>query len=53
MALSSAASTLPGYRELQEWSASDLPGFWSAIWDYFQVDASSTADIDPRVRTHA
>lgn len=30
-----------GYRELQEWSVSDLPGFWSAIWDYFQVDASS------------
>jgi acetoacetyl-CoA synthetase len=26
-----------GYRELYEWSISDLPGFWSSIVEYFDV----------------
>ncbi|HZR53521.1 MAG TPA: acetoacetate--CoA ligase [Streptosporangiaceae bacterium] len=25
------------YQELWEWSVSDLAGFWSSIWDYFEV----------------
>jgi acetoacetyl-CoA synthetase len=26
-----------GYRELHEWSVSDLDGFWQAVWEYFDV----------------
>jgi acetoacetyl-CoA synthetase len=26
-----------GYRELHEWSVSDLNGFWQAVWEYFDV----------------
>jgi len=26
-----------GYAELHHWSVSDLDGFWSAIWDFFEV----------------
>ena len=29
--------TFPGYNDLWEWSATDLPAFWSAVWDYFDV----------------
>jgi acetoacetyl-CoA synthetase len=29
----------PGYDELWTWSVSDLEGFWTSIWDYFQVRA--------------
>ena len=29
------------YDELWAWSVEDLPGFWSAIWDYFEVIAHS------------
>ncbi len=25
------------YEELQRWSVDDLPGFWSSIWDFFEV----------------
>jgi acetoacetyl-CoA synthetase len=28
-----------GYAELWQWSVTDLPGFWRAIWDYFEVIA--------------
>ncbi len=28
-----------GYADLWAWSTSDLPGFWRAIWDYFEVIA--------------
>ncbi len=28
-----------GYRELWEWSTSDLEGFWSSLWDFFDVRA--------------
>ena len=29
----------PGYEELWSWSVSDLEGFWSSIWEYFEVRA--------------
>jgi acetoacetyl-CoA synthetase len=29
----------PGYDELWRWSVSDLDGFWSSVWDFFQVRA--------------
>jgi acetoacetyl-CoA synthetase len=28
-----------GYEELQHWSVDDLEGFWSSIWDFFEVQA--------------
>ncbi len=28
-----------GYEELWRWSVEDLEGFWSSIWDYFQIRA--------------
>ena len=31
----------PGTVNCRNGRSSDLPGLWSAIWDYFQVDASS------------
>src|SRR5437588_359064 len=31
----------PGYQELWEWSVSDLEGFWSSIWDYFDVRSAT------------
>jgi len=32
-----------GYEPLWEWSVDDLDGFWSAIWEFFEVEA----DGDP------
>lgn len=32
------------YHALWEWSITDLPGFWAAIWDYFGLDAASDYD---------
>jgi acetoacetyl-CoA synthetase len=29
----------PGYDELWQWSVSDLEGFWSSIWDFFEIRA--------------
>lgn len=26
-----------GYAQLWQWSVTDLPAFWSSIWDYFEV----------------
>lgn len=26
-----------GYQELWQWSVDDLPGFWGALWDYFEL----------------
>jgi acetoacetyl-CoA synthetase len=34
---------LAGYHELWQWSVDDLDGFWSAIWEFFGVQA----DGDP------
>ncbi|MDI3328800.1 MAG: acetoacetate--CoA ligase [Alicyclobacillaceae bacterium] len=28
------------YHDLWQWSVTDLEGFWSSIWDYFQVKSS-------------
>jgi acetoacetyl-CoA synthetase len=30
-----------GYEELWRWSVTDLEGFWSSIWDHFEVTAHS------------
>jgi len=30
-----------GYDEFWRWSVTDLEGFWGAIWDYFQIQASA------------
>src|SRR5258705_74760 len=30
---------LTGYAQLWQWSVDDLAGFWSAVWDYFDVIA--------------
>ena len=29
----------PGYEELWRWSVDDLAGFWSSIWEFFEVKA--------------
>jgi acetoacetyl-CoA synthetase len=29
----------PGYEELWRWSVDDLSGFWSSIWEFFEVKA--------------
>lgn len=29
--------TFPGYNDLWEWSTTDLPAFWSTVWDYFDI----------------
>jgi acetoacetyl-CoA synthetase len=35
--------TFDGYPELWKWSVDDLDGFWSAVWEFFEVQA----DGDP------
>src|SRR5258705_5270094 len=39
------------YDELWQWSVDDLPGFWRAVWDYFDVmsDTSPDAVLSTRV----
>ncbi|MFD7878923.1 acetoacetate--CoA ligase [Streptomyces sp. NPDC059766] len=32
------------YAELWRWSSTDLPGFWSAVWEYYGLDAVSGYD---------
>jgi acetoacetyl-CoA synthetase len=34
---------LSTYEELWRWSVTDLEGFWSSIWDYFEVRADGEA----------
>ncbi len=34
--------TFAGYTDLWQWSVDDLSGFWSAVWEYFDVMAHST-----------
>lgn len=34
----------PGYPDLWHWSVTDLEGFWSSIWDYFDVMAGQSYD---------
>ena len=33
----------PDYPSLWQWSVTDLDGFWSSIWEYFDVISSATA----------
>jgi acetoacetyl-CoA synthetase len=33
-----------GYEDLWRWSVSDLEGFWSSIWDFFEVQADGGYD---------
>ncbi|MFG1680078.1 acetoacetate--CoA ligase [Nonomuraea sp. NPDC049269] len=33
-----------GYHDLHRWSVEDLEGFWSSIWDYFDVRAHTPYD---------
>ena len=32
------------YEDLWQWSVSDLEGFWTAIWDYFEIRAEGELD---------
>src|SRR6185503_10096938 len=32
--------TFPDYEAMWSWSVTDLEGFWSAIWEFFDVQAS-------------
>jgi acetoacetyl-CoA synthetase len=32
-----------GYQQLWQWSVDDLDGFWSAIWEFFEVQADGGA----------
>ncbi|WP_299032099.1 acetoacetate--CoA ligase [uncultured Sulfitobacter sp.] len=36
--------TFDDYNAMWEWSVTDLEGFWSAIWDFFEVHASTPYD---------
>ncbi|GAA2608206.1 acetoacetate--CoA ligase [Paractinoplanes durhamensis] len=29
--------SMPGYRELHEWSVDDLAGFWATVWEFFKI----------------
>ncbi|HDZ81445.1 MAG TPA: acetoacetate--CoA ligase [Roseobacter sp.] len=33
--------TFADYNDMWNWSVTDLDGFWSAIWDFFNVEASA------------
>ena len=35
---------LDGYDDLWRWSVTDLEGFWSSIWDFFEVQADGGYD---------
>jgi acetoacetyl-CoA synthetase len=39
------------YEELWRWSVSDLDGFWSAVWDFYEVE--SARPYERVVNTHA
>ncbi|MFJ2213593.1 acetoacetate--CoA ligase [Streptomyces sp. NPDC101062] len=36
--------TFTGYRDLHHWSVTDLEGFWSSIWDHFDVRTHTPYD---------
>ena len=38
------------YDELWQWSVDDLDGFWAAIWEYFDVQASTPVRARARAR---
>src|SRR5437660_5773372 len=31
----------PGYDEVQRWSVDDLEGFWSAVWEFYEIRSHS------------
>jgi acetoacetyl-CoA synthetase len=31
----------PDYAAMWRWSVTDLPGFWGALWDYFQIESTA------------
>jgi acetoacetyl-CoA synthetase len=31
----------PDYASIWRWSATDLEGFWGALWDYFQIESAT------------
>src|SRR5690349_3508430 len=31
--------SFPDYAALWRWSVGDLPGFWQAVWEYFEIRA--------------
>ena len=50
--LDARGQNFDGYSELWQYSIDDLPGFWAAAWDYFDVIAEGdpeTVRSDPRV----
>ncbi|MFJ9712675.1 acetoacetate--CoA ligase [Streptomyces sp. NPDC101234] len=32
------------YRTLHHWSVTDLEGFWAAVWEYFDIDATTQCE---------
>ena len=36
------------YNEMWRWSIDDLEGFWSAIWEFFDLQASQPWDRGPQ-----
>lgn len=36
--------SLPGYEELWQWSVDDLDGFWSTLWDYYDIPHSGSRE---------
>ena len=41
------------YDELQRWSVDDLAGFWSSIWEFFEVKAHAPYEHGARLRRDA
>jgi acetoacetyl-CoA synthetase len=39
--------TFAGYHDLWEWSVTDLDGFWTSIWEYFEVGPPVTPASSP------
>ncbi|MER8073005.1 acetoacetate--CoA ligase [Streptomyces sp. NPDC094034] len=36
--------SLPGYEALWEWSVEDLAGFWSTLWDFYDIPHSGSRE---------
>jgi acetoacetyl-CoA synthetase len=35
---------VPGYHELWRWSVEDVEGFWTAIWEFFEIESETGHD---------
>lgn len=44
--------TFAGYDELYRWSVDDIPAFWGALWDFFDVKCSKRYDCVVDDLTH-